>query len=48
MLDKAQTSAEKPGINDDIGEETRLNCIARRSCSGRPSSAPSTCSCKIW
>ena len=24
MLDKAKTSAEKPGLNDDIGEDTRL------------------------
>ena len=51
-MTKFEDRALKPagaGINDDIGEEMRLALyrIAGRAC-GRPSSAPTTCSCRTW
>ena len=50
---KIEDRAAKPkaaaGINDDIGEEMRLRAVPHRSSScARPSSAPTTCSCRTW
>ena len=36
------------GLNDDIGEDKRLELYRTQVRSVRRSSAPSTCSCRTW